>query len=79
MILIGKAIQSLRPNTEWTLNGDDVENIIWHTQNVEPLTSAEVETELNRLKQEEENKKQTATAKLIALGLTADDLKALGL
>jgi hypothetical protein len=79
MILIGKAIQSLRPNTEWTLNGDDVENIIWHTKNVEPLTSAEVEVELNRLQQEEENKKQTATAKLIALGLTTDDLKALGL
>jgi hypothetical protein len=79
MILIGKAIQSLRPNTEWTLNGNDVENIIWHTKDVEPLTSAEVEAELNRLQQEEENKKQTATAKLIALGLTTDDLKALGL
>jgi hypothetical protein len=79
MILIGQAIQSLRPNTEWTLNGHDVENIIWHTKDVEPLTSAEVEAELNRLQQEEENKKQTATAKLIALGLTADDLKALGL
>jgi hypothetical protein len=79
MILIGQAIQSLRPNTEWTLNGDDVENIIWHTQNVEPLTSAEVEAELNRLEQQQENKKKTATAKLIALGLTSDDLKALGL
>jgi hypothetical protein len=79
MTLIGQAIQSLRPNTEWTLNGDDVENIIWHTKNIKPLTSAEVQTELNKLEEEATNKKQNATAKLAALGLDADDLKALGL
>ena len=79
MILIGQAIQSLRPNTEWTLNGDDVENIIWHTKNVQPLTLAEVQTELIKLEQEEASKKEIAKNKLAALGLTADDLKALGL
>lgn len=79
MILIGQAIQSLRPNTEWTLNGNDVENIVWHTKNVEPLTSAEVQAELNKLEQEEANKKEIAKNKLAALGLDSDDLKALGL
>jgi len=79
MILIGQAIQSLRPNTEWTLNGNDVENIVWHTKNVEPLTSAEVQNELIKLEQQEENKKEIAKNKLAALGLDSDDLKALGL
>jgi hypothetical protein len=26
---ITKAIQSLRPNAEWTLTGDDYANLIW--------------------------------------------------
>lgn len=80
------AIHSLRPNTEWTLENDDVENMVWHTPNVEPLTKVEVEAEIERLKKEEEQKKieavvkrQNALAKLAALGLEPDDLKALGL
>ena len=33
------------------MNGDDVEGIIWHTEGVEPLTSAEVQAEVARLEQ----------------------------
>tara|TARA_R110000796_G_scaffold154755_1_gene271480 strand:- start:551 stop:802 length:252 start_codon:yes stop_codon:yes gene_type:complete len=40
---------SLRPNVQWTLNGDDVEGITWHTKGAEPLTTAEVEAEVQRL------------------------------
>ena len=46
---ISEAVGSLRPNIEWTLYGDDVENIVWHTPNVEPLTTAEVQAEVTRL------------------------------
>ena len=49
MITTGQAVMSLRPGVEWSMNGDDVENIIWHTPNVEPLTVAEVEAEIVRL------------------------------
>jgi hypothetical protein len=49
MIRISQAVMSLRPDTEWSMNGDDVENIIWHTPNVTPLTKAEVEAEITRL------------------------------
>lgn len=49
MITTQQAVMSLRPNTEWSMNGDDVENIIWHTDGVEPLTTAEVEAEIVRL------------------------------
>ena len=40
---------SLRPNIEWSMSGDDVAGITWHTPNVEPLTQAEVTKEMKRL------------------------------
>jgi hypothetical protein len=58
MITTQQAVASLRPNTEWSMNGDDVEGIIWHTPNVEPLTTAEVEAEIARLEQEQIEKNQ---------------------
>jgi hypothetical protein len=78
------AIISLRPNVEWTMNGEDVENIIWHTPDVEPLTEAEVEAEIVRLELVKETEldakvaaKESAVAKLSALGLTEVEIKAL--
>lgn len=49
MITTQQAVMSLRPNIEWSMNGDDVEGIIWHTPDVEPLTRAEVDAEIARL------------------------------
>jgi hypothetical protein len=79
----GKAIQFIRPNAEFALN--DMK-IIWHDQQqIEPTEEeiaqawidyqAKVETDLAA----EQAKKAAAEAKLAALGLTTDDLKALGL
>jgi hypothetical protein len=51
MITTQQAVMSLRPGAEWTMSGDDVEGIIWHTEGVEPLTSAEVQAEIARLEQ----------------------------
>ena len=51
MITTAEAVMSLRPGAEWTMNGDDVEGIIWHTEGVEPLTTAEVQAEVARLEQ----------------------------
>jgi hypothetical protein len=51
MIEISQAIMSLRPGVEWTMNGDDVEGITWHTPDGEPLTTAEVQAEIARLEQ----------------------------
>ena len=44
-----EAVASLRPNIEWSMDGDDVEGIIWHTPNALPLTEAEVTAEIQRL------------------------------
>jgi hypothetical protein len=84
MITTAQAVISLRPGVEWTMNGDDVEGITWHTPNVEPLTTAEVQAEMLRLEQAaideaaaKEAAKASALAKLEALGLTADEAAAI--
>ena len=69
MITPAQAITSLRPGVEWSMSGDDVEGITWHTEGVEPLTTAEVESEIKRLEKAEADKikaDQTATAAAIA-------------
>lgn len=68
MITTAQAVMSLRPNTEWSMNGDDVEGIIWHTEGVEPLTTAEVQAEIKRLETvERERVKAEANARAAAI------------
>jgi len=84
MITTAQAVMSLRPGAEWSMSGDDVEGIIWHTPNVDPLTTAEVQAEITRLEQEEINAeanriaaKESAMQKLAALGLTEAEVNAI--
>lgn len=80
---IEDAIASLLPNVEWHYTDG---KLTIFTENVTEPTKQEIAAELNRLEVLEkqnnidaENKKANAEAKLLALGLTLDDLKALGL
>lgn len=69
MINTAQAVVSLRPGVEWSMSGDDVEGIIWHTEGAEPLTIAEVEAEVTRLEKAEADKikeNEAATAAAIA-------------
>jgi hypothetical protein len=84
MITTAQAVMSLRPGAEWTMSGDDVENIIWHTESVEPLTAKEVQAEVKRLEKAaadeaaaKEAAKASGLAKLEALGLTHDEAVAI--
>jgi hypothetical protein len=84
MITTADAVMSLRPGAEWTMNGDDVGGIIWHTEGVEPLTSPEVQAEIARLEQAaldeataKDAAKASALAKLEALGLTTEEAQAI--
>ena len=84
MINTAQAIVSLRPGVEWTMDGDDVENITWHTEGVEPLTTAEVQAEIQRLEQVAVDEvdaraalRASVEAKLAALGLTLDEMEAI--
>ena len=84
MITTAQAVMSLRPNIEWSMSGDDVEGITWHTQGVTPLTTAEVEAEMVRLEQvaveadaAKAAARESAVVKLAALGLNDAEIKAI--
>jgi hypothetical protein len=84
MITTAQAVMSLRPGVEWQLAGDDVENIIWYTEGVQPLTEKEVAAEVKRLEKAaadeaaaKEAAKASALAKLEALGLTHEEAVAI--
>jgi len=75
MITTAQAVMSLRPNAEWSMNGDDVEGITWHTEGVELLTTAEVAAEVKRLEKAEADK---ATADAAATAAAIAHAKSLG-
>tara|TARA_R110000822_G_scaffold179476_3_gene319272 strand:- start:242 stop:508 length:267 start_codon:yes stop_codon:yes gene_type:complete len=84
MIDTQQAVMSLRPNIEWSMNGDDVEGITWHTPDAQPLTVAEVEAEMVRLEQvavdadaAKAAARESAVAKLAALGLDSLEVQAI--
>jgi hypothetical protein len=79
-----EVLTMLCPNSEWVISGDDYDSIQWIKG--EPITKAQFEAGLAQYdawKAEQDSKaeavKEAAQAKLAALGLTTDDLKALGL
>ena len=84
MITTAEAVMSLRPGAEWTMSDDDVENMIWYTKGVEPLTQAEVDAEVARLEQAaiddaaaNQAARESGVAKLLALGLTNEEVEAM--
>jgi hypothetical protein len=72
-------------NAEWTLNGSDYKGLTWLSDTPKPtkkqlddlweIVQAEIEAEAEAKVQA----KAAAQSKLAALGLTVEDLKALGL
>ena len=86
MTYLAKAIWKLRPNAEFSFVEEDYSTIKWDVLEGSAPTKTQIETAIEQVKTEEAQAaanavaaKQAAQAKLEALGLTADDLKALGL
>jgi hypothetical protein len=78
------ALNSLVPDAKWQLTGNDYADIVWIEGNKPTLEQLQNELEMLPVKKAQAEaeaavKKAAAEAKLAALGLTADDLKALGL
>jgi hypothetical protein len=76
------AILFIRPEANFQLVGDD---LIWQDENQTQPTDAEIKAGLVAYKKAQEAElkakdqaKETAEAKLLAIGLTVEDLKALG-
>lgn len=73
---VSTALMLLRPNVEWSMpNGStDVNDIIWHTENVVPVTQAELDAKLT---EPEPVIELTPEQKLEKAGLSVDELKQL--
>jgi hypothetical protein len=73
------------PNDTWTLNGESYAGLTWLSDTPKPTKKqlddlwVEVQAEIEAEQTKIVSDKAAAQAKLAALGLTADDLKAVGL
>lgn len=81
-----KAIKKLKPTAEFSFTDNDYSTVKWDVLEGDAPTQAEIDAAIEQVKADEAQaqldkaaKKTAAEVKLAALGLTADDLKALGL
>ena len=81
-----EAIKYLNPTAEFVITNDDYSTVIWHQLDGDAPTKTEIDAAIKQVKLDEvaESKAQAeakaaAQAKLAALGLTVEDLQALGL
>jgi siroheme synthase len=86
MSLLLKAIQKLHPKAEVVIYDNDLSTAIWHNFEGNKPTQAEIDSAIEQIKKDElqaeidkAEAKAAAEAKLVALGLDLDDLRALGL
>jgi hypothetical protein len=86
MNYLSRAIGNLKPNSEFVITDNDYSTIEWHKLDGDAPTEKEIEAAIKEIKAKDiaeakkaEADKAAAQSKLAALGLTADDLKALGL
>ena len=80
---ISKAIKKINPNADFTVNGEDVNQITW-LNNTTPISVEDIQAQIStvetEIKQEETNRinaRTSAINKLKALGLTDEEIKAL--
>ncbi len=81
--IIIKAIQKINSNAEVSVSGDDINTIVWENGTT-PITVADiqaqiptVEVEIEQEKQDAINKKASGKQKLLDLGLSEDEVKAM--
>lgn len=86
MSYLVKAIKKLNPTAEFSFNDDDYSTIKWDVLNGEAPTQKQIDDAIKQIKADEiaetqakAQRKTAAQAKLAALGLTVEDLTALGL
>jgi hypothetical protein len=86
MSYLAKAIKHLKPTAEFSFIEDDYATIKWDVLEGDAPTQKEIDDAIKQVKADEAQAqaikataKATAEAKLAALGLTTDDLRALGL
>jgi hypothetical protein len=83
MIKIIDVIKKINPNAEVTVNANDINQITW-LNGTTPISKSEIEAMMPIVEQEIANekanaiaKKESAKAKLAALGLDEEEIKAI--
>jgi hypothetical protein len=81
--MIDLAIKKINPDAEFTINADDIDQITW-LNNTTPIAKSEieamlpiVEAEIAQAEQNAIDKKASGKQKLLDLGLTEEEVKAL--
>jgi hypothetical protein len=81
-----EAIKYLNPTAEFVITNDDFSTVVWHQLDGDAPTQKEIDAAIKQVKaneiaeaQAKAEAKIAAQAKLAALGLTVEDLQALGL
>ncbi len=81
--MIEKAIKKINPNAEFNVNADDINQITW-LNGTTPISKADIEAQIPTVEAEIEQEKQDAIAKkasgkqkLLDLGLSEEEVKAL--
>jgi len=77
---LSSALQSLRPNAEFSFTDQDINTIVWHTEGVTTPSQAEIDAAVIELEAKDAAKvdaRQSALSKLAALGLTPEEIAAL--
>jgi hypothetical protein len=79
-MILTRVLNALRPGQEFTLNNDDISTIRWNSGSVVTPTQAEIDAKTAEILAADQAKveaRQSALAKLAALGLTAEEIAAL--
>ena len=83
---LSQAIKLLKPTSEFSYSNRDYSTIKWSVLEGDAPTQKEIDAAIKQIKADEANEAKTkaaaktaAQAKLAALGLTVEDLQALGL
>ncbi len=80
--MIAKAIKKINPNAEFTVNAEDFEQITW-LNGTTPISVSDIQAKILELPTAQEeatataNKKASGKQKLLDLGLTEEEVKAL--
>jgi hypothetical protein len=74
---ISMAIAQLTNNAEYVWNSQNISEIDWITEGVTPPTQKQINDKIVEIKAAEEAARAAVEAKLEAIGLTGDDLRAI--
>ena len=81
--MIAKAIKAINPNAQFTVNANDINQITW-LNGTTPISKKDieaqipiVEAEIEQEKQDAIDKKASGKQKLLDLGLSEDEVKAM--